>query len=140
MRSLLALLCTAILAFALGACGDDELSGDVVPKSTPDLTVPAGSDSLAGTSTDQTSTDETSTDAQTTTGATTTDDQGTAGGTSGDTTAPSTTQTTPATPQGTGGTTTPQTQTQTTPGATGGTSPGEFNEFCQDNPGACPGN
>jgi cytoskeletal protein RodZ len=141
----LALLATALVfsaGFGLAACGGNSTAGDVVPKSTPDLTAPAGADALAsGTSTDQTPT--TSTDTTSTTSTSTTPSTTSTGATSG--AAP---QTTTTQPQGnTGGTTTtpPQNTTggqtgTTTSGSTGGTSPGEFNKFCQDNPGACPGN
>jgi hypothetical protein len=143
----LALLATALVfsaGFGLAACGGNSTAGDVVPKSTPDLTVPAGADALAsGTSTTQTGTTSTDTTGTTSTGTTpSTTSTGATGGA-----APQ--QTTPTQPQGTttGGTTTTQPpnttggQTGTTTGgSTGGTSPGEFNKFCQDNPGACPGN
>src|SRR3954453_5686625 len=50
--------------------GRDDSAGDKVPKSTPDLTVPAGADALAGNTTGTTST--TSTTATSTTGTDTT--------------------------------------------------------------------
>jgi hypothetical protein len=138
----LALLAACTLA--LGACGGDDSYGDTVPRSTPELTPPAGGDALAGTGnadgTSTTSTDETTTD----------ETPGGTGGTGGTGTAttPAPAATQPAAPSGagTGGAATPTTPTtpaQPEPDAgagTGGASPGEFSQFCQDNPGACPGN
>jgi hypothetical protein len=141
----LALLATALVfsaGFGLAACGGGSTTGDVVPKSTPDLTAPAGSDTLAaGATTNQTTT--TSTDTTGTTSTSTTPGTTSTGATSGAAPQTTTTQpqsstsgtTTTAPPSSTGG----QTGT-TTGGSTGGTSSGQFNKFCQDNPGACPGN
>jgi hypothetical protein len=139
-----ALVATGTLS--LTACGGDP-SGDVAPKSTPDLTVPNGADALArdasGSTTSTTSTTDT-TDTTSTGTATT----------APDTSAPTDTGAAPAQPQSqepapssTTGGASPQTQgggtggaggAGTTGGGTGGA--GDFNQFCQDNPGACPGN
>jgi hypothetical protein len=144
MRARLPALLATVLVFSAGfglaACGGSSTAGDVVPKSTPDLTAPPSADALAtGTSTDQTPTTSTDTTGTTSTGTTPTTPTTTGGA------AP---QPTPTQPQGTTGGTTTTTPTNTTGGqtgtttggSTGGTSPGEFNKFCQDNPGACPGN
>jgi hypothetical protein len=137
--SVLALL--AVACVGLSACGSDDASHDAVPSSLPQLTVPQGSSALAkpaGTSTtgagssssgSSTTPDQTSSTATGTTGTT---PQSTGQGTS------TQTGTTGGTGAGTGGTGTSG-QTTTTDG-TGGAAPGEFNQFCQDNPGACPGN
>jgi hypothetical protein len=128
----------AACAIGLGACGGDTSTGDEVPKSTPELTPPPGADALVPGQSGTTGTATTSTEQATTQ---TTPSTGTAtGGTSAGTT------TTPAQPQqppaATGGATTTQPQPQRSTGGsgTGGTSPGEFSQFCRDNPGACPGN
>jgi hypothetical protein len=110
-RRFLATLAVFALGLGAGACGADESVSDVVPKTTPELTVPSDTTALgvsvpANTTTSTTSTTTTST------------------------TAPPATATPPATttPQGTGGT--PSNGTGTTTG-TG------FQTFCQENPGAC---
>ncbi len=133
----------AACSLALGACGGDDSYGDTVPRSTPELTPLPGADALAG---DQANADGSST---TSTDETTTDETPSASGGTGGTgtaTTPAPAPTQPAAPSsgaGTGGAATPTTpaQPEQDSGAgTGGTSPGEFNQFCQDNPGACPGN
>jgi hypothetical protein len=120
---------------ALGACGGDKSYGDQVPASTPELTPPPGANALTPSQSTTTGTDTTSTD-QTTTS--TTPSTGGTGGTGAGTTA------TPAQPQqssgATGGATSTQPQQSTGGSGTGGASPGAFNQFCKDNPGACPGN
>lgn len=122
----------AVVALGLVACGSDDGVGDRVPKSTPDLTVPGGDALAAGSQSGGTGT--TSTDATTTPGATTAAGTGAA--------APAPAQGAPAqtTPQGAGtGGAAPQQQQPAQPdaGATGGAS---LEDFCADNPGACPGN
>jgi len=136
--SVLAVL--AACALALGACGGDESYGDKVPRSTPELTPPPGADALVPDQDTTAQTDTTTSTDETTT--TTTPSAGAPSGAAG-----AGTQTTPAQPQQspstTGGAapTQPQQSPSTTGGAgTGGTSPGEFSQFCRDNPGACPGN
>jgi hypothetical protein len=113
MRRVAATLAVLVLGAALGACGSDESVSDVVPRTTPELTVPSDTTAL-GASVPTTST--TSTTSTTTTSTTP---------------APATATPAPATttPQGTGGT--PSGGTGTT-GDTGG-----FQDFCQQNPGAC---
>ncbi|MEA2324072.1 MAG: hypothetical protein QOD81_3922, partial [Solirubrobacteraceae bacterium] len=64
MRSRPAAVLAAVLAttaLGLSACGADSSVGDAVPKSTPDLTVPAGADSLASGGTDTSTTSTTGT-------------------------------------------------------------------------------
>jgi hypothetical protein len=140
MRTIvLAVLAASCLA--LTACGGSSASHDVVPSTLPTLDVPQGSAALAkpaGTST---------TAGSSTTGSGTSTDQSSTTGTTGTTTTPpSTTGTTPGTGTtgttgaGTGGTGSGGTGQTTTNGGTGGAAPGEFSQFCQDNPGACPGN
>ena len=51
----LVVLVVATAALGVGGCGADDSAGDKVPKSTPDLTVPAGADALAGNTTGTTS-------------------------------------------------------------------------------------
>jgi hypothetical protein len=131
----------AACAVALGACGGDDSYGDKVPRSTPELTPPAGADALVPDQASTRRTDTMSTDDTTTT--TTPSAGGGAGPAAGGASAGG--QAAPAQPQqpsaGTGGATTPTQPQQSTGGSgTGGTSPGEFNQFCRDNPGACPGN
>ena len=133
----------AVACLGLSACGSDDATHDAVPASLPELTSPPGAEALAqsstGTSTtqaDTTSTDQTDT---TSTDQTQTQGQAPAG------TAPSQTTTQPPASTGTGGTSTGTggtggagTGTGTTGnGGTGGVSPGEFSQFCKDNPGAC---
>lgn len=110
-----------MLALVAAGCGGDDTTGDVVPRSTPELTAPGDVDLGRGSSRTNT----------TTTGTTTTPT----------TTAPAApAQTAPATPApsapATGGAT-PDTGGGTAPD-TGGASPGAFSEFCRQNPGACP--
>jgi hypothetical protein len=129
---------------ALGACGGDDSYGDKVPRSTPELTPQAGADALVPDQASTTGTDTTSTDDSTTTTTPSGAGAGAAAGAGGGG-ASAGAQATPAQPQqpsgATGGATTPTQPQQSTGGAgTGGTSPGEFNQFCRDNPGACPGN
>jgi hypothetical protein len=129
----------AVACLGLSACGSDDATHDVVPASLPELTPPPGSEALAntstGTSTDQTGTTSTDQSATTSTDQTQTQGQSTTG-----TTTPQTTTQAPATggtsTGGTGGTGTGGTGTSTS-GGTGGVSPGEFSQFCKDNPGAC---
>jgi len=64
------LLATA--ALGLGGCGSDSNVADPQPKSTPDLTVPAGADVLAGGTTGTTSTTPTTSTGTDTTGTDTT--------------------------------------------------------------------
>jgi hypothetical protein len=140
--SVLALL--AVGCLGLSACGSNDAAHDVVPSSLPVLTAPPGSSALAKPS--GTSTNGASSSSGTTTGTTPQTTTGQSGTTTG-TTPPTTTGQTPTGTTGgtggagTGGTGSGGTSGQTTTnGGTGGTSPGEFNQFCQDNPGACPGN
>jgi hypothetical protein len=134
----------AVTCLGLSACGGDDASHDVVPSSLPPLTVPQGSSALAkpaGTTTTGSSSSSSSSSSS--------QDQSTTGTNGATGTAPQTTTpgaTTPGTTTGnsgagTGGagsgTTTGQT---TTNGGTGGAAPGQFSQFCKDNPGACPGN
>jgi cytoskeletal protein RodZ len=132
----------AVACLGLSACGSDDATQDVVPSTVPELTPPPGSAALAQTSTDasdtQSDTGTTSTDQSDTTSTDQTQTQGqsSAGGTA---TQPAQTQ--PPAQSGTGGTSTGATGgTQsggTSTGGTGGVSPGEFSQFCKDNPGAC---
>ena len=128
-----ALAVVAACAFGVGACGGDPSYGDPVPASTPELTPPAGADALADESATTTDEDSTTTDTGTTGTAPSTGGTATGGTATG-----TPTQTTPQPGAGTGGAA--GTTTQAPQDDTGGTSPGEFNQFCQDNPGACPGN
>jgi hypothetical protein len=122
-----ALVLTLALAGFAAGCGGDDVVGDVVPRSTPELTAPPDSEIGSGSATTNTTTTDTT--------ATTTAPSGTAA----PTTPAAPTQTAPQTggaapqPGGTGG--------GTGGGAapdTGGASPGAFSEFCRQNPGACP--
>jgi hypothetical protein len=137
------LVVLALCGVSLGACGGDDSYGDKVPRSTPELTPQAGADALVPDQDSTSGTDTTSTDESTTTTTPSTGAGAGAGTAAGGASAG--TQTTPAQPQqpsgSTGGATTPtQPQPSTGGSGTGGTSPGEFNQFCRDNPGACPGN
>jgi hypothetical protein len=113
VRRSLAMLAVLALGVGVGACGSDTSVSDVIPRTTPELTVPSDTTALAApvttTGTNTTSTTTTST-------------------------APAPAATTPApaatTPQGTGGT--PSSGGTGTTGGTGG-----FQDFCQQNPGAC---
>jgi hypothetical protein len=147
----LAVVVAAIAALGLAGCGGDSSVGDPVPKSTPDLTVPPGAEVLAGgaTGTDTTSTTSTSTTSTTDTTGTTTAPSAGAGGTTTATPAAPAAPTQTQAPSGgtgagagsgggTGGGGTGGGTSGGTGGGTGGT--GDFNEFCQQNPGACPGN
>ena len=122
LRAPVSLLIPAVLcAGFVAGCGGTDVSSDVIPKTTPELTVPSNDTSLA--------TPQTSTTGTTTTPTATTTTPATGGATA----AP--TQTTPATGGAApGGTTTTPTQPNT-----GGASPGGFSTFCRQNPGACPG-
>jgi len=133
----------AIAALGVSACGSDSSSHDVVPASVPNLTLPEGTAALPS-SPNASSADQTASSSSDQT--TSTDQSSTPSSTSTGTTPQSTTGTTPQSSAGagTGGATTPGTTTgsgtTTGTGTTGGASPGEFSKFCQDNPGACPGN
>lgn len=135
------LRCTIVAAMAvatigLGACGADDSVGDRVPKTTPDLTVPTGGESLAG-GTGSNAAGTTTTDSTTSTPAAGAQSDPAAGSGGAATPAPA-----PAAPQpeaqgqGTGGAAPQQEQPAQTPkpGATGGAS---LDQFCADNPGAC---
>ena len=147
MRSRALAVLAAVLAAApsltLAACGGDSSSGDVAPKSTPTLTVPAGADALAAEGDGGSST--TGTTSTTDTTDTTTDPTATQAPSAAPTPtqAPAPTQT-QAPPASTAGGASPQAEepegsdTTGNGGGTGGA--GDFNQFCQDNPGACPGN
>ena len=131
----------AVACLGLSACGSDDATHDVVPSSLPELTPPPGAEALAQTSTGTSSTqsDTTSTDQTDTTSTDQTQTQGqapagTATGTDDDAArarpapaAPGPAP--PVAPVARGGT--------STSGGTGGVSPGEFSQFCKDNPGAC---
>ena len=131
-------------ALGLSGCGSDSNAADQVPKSTPDLTVPAGAEVVAGGTTGSGSSTSTSTTGTDTTGTNTT----------GATTAPAaggtTTSAAPPQTQAPAQTQAPSGGTGGTGGATGGTTGGgtgggtggngDFDEFCSQNPGACPGN
>src|SRR4051794_29467778 len=143
----LVVLAVAFGALGIAGCGADDSAGDPIPKSTPDLTVPAGADALAGgtNATSSTPTTSTSTTGTNTTGTTTAPAAGGGTTTSAAPAAPAQTQAPSAgtgaaggTGGGTGGT---GGGTGGTGGGTGGTGNGNggFNEFCQQNPGACPG-
>jgi hypothetical protein len=112
MRKIAATFAVFALGAGIGACGADTSVSDVIPKTTPELTVPSDTTAL-GVSVPTTTTSTTSTTSTSTTAAPATQ-----------TPAPATT-----TPQGTGGTPSGGT------GTTGGT--GGFQDFCQQNPGAC---
>jgi hypothetical protein len=111
-RRVAATLAVLVLGGGVGACGSDESVSDVIPRTTPELTVPSDTTAL-GASVPTTSTTSTTSTTTTTTAA------------------PATSTPPPATttPQGTGGTPSGGT------GTTGGT--GGFQDFCQQNPGAC---
>jgi hypothetical protein len=153
MRSrVLAVLVVALGAagtLSIAACGGDSTGGDVAPRSTPDLTVPNGADALArDASGSTTSTSTTDTSTGTTTAAPEAGvptDTGAA--------APAEPQPQQSAPSSTTGGAVPDSQgggtggtggaggagtTGSGGGGTGGA--GDFNQFCQDNPGACPGN
>jgi hypothetical protein len=117
-RNAAAVLAAVAVAFAAGACGDDEDVADVVPRSTPELTVPSETTALGAPRTTETST--------TATTPTTTAPPAAA--------APSAPAATTPSSGTTGGT--PSQGTGQTPN-TGGTSGQEFESFCADNPGAC---
>jgi hypothetical protein len=130
-RAALVLAFAALSGGAIGACGGGASYVDSVPKSTPDLTVPANGAGLPApqSSTSTTSTSSTTTTPTTSTGTTTsssptTSSQGTStlqtGGTGGT--------------QSGGGT---QTSTGTSTSNSGGTPAGGFSDFCKQNPGAC---
>ena len=127
----------AVACLGLSACGSDDATHDVVPAALPELTPPPGSEALAQTSTGTSTTqgDATSTDQTDTTSTDQTQTQSQAGTATGQTTTPpaqsGTGGTGTGTTGGTGGTGT------STSGGTGGVSPGEFSQFCKDNPGAC---
>ncbi len=109
-RRLLATLTTLVLlAGALGACGDEDVS-TAKPRTTPELTLPAGelAPGDAPTGEDPAQTGTTETDPGATTG----------------------TDTAPTTPEDT-------TQTDVPPAAQGATGGSELESFCQENPGAC---
>ena len=131
----------AVACLGLSACGSDDAAHDVVPSALPELTPPPGADALAQTSTgtSSTSSDTTSTDQTDTTSTDQTQTQGQApsGTTTGQATTPPPAHSGTAVHRGTG-----------TTGGTGGTGttraaapaacrPGEFSQFCKDNPGAC---
>jgi hypothetical protein len=112
IRRRFALVAVLALGLGVGACGADQSVSDVVPKTTPELTVPSDTTAL-GVSVPTTSTTSTTSTTTSTNAAPVTT-----------TPAPVTT-----TPSGTGGTPSGGT------GTTGGT--GGFQDFCQQNPGAC---
>jgi hypothetical protein len=125
-----ALLAALAVAGGLGACGaDDELSPDI-PRTSPDLTIPASTTDIPETGTTTSPASTTSTlalpDAGTTPPAAI---------------APPPVAPTPVTPppSSTTGGAAPQTRGQSTVD-TGGAQPGdgEFQNFCRDNPGAGP--
>lgn len=133
----------AVAGLGLSACGSDSSSHDVVPSTLPDLTAPQGSGALAKPA--RSGTDTTGGTTSTPSGSTSTPSSGTTGtatqgGTSSGGAAPSGTGQGGTGGAGSGGTASGGTSSGTTTGNTGGASPGEFNQFCQDNPGACPGN
>ena len=124
-RRPLALLAVPVLALGLAACGgDDELTTEL-PRSTPELTVPSETTPAApdATTTATTSTTETTPDAAADGGAA-------AAPAPAPAPAPAAPQEAPAT----GG----QEPAGEAPSAdTGGAAPGEFEDFCAQNPGAC---
>jgi hypothetical protein len=137
----------AVACLGLSACGGGDANHDVVPSSLPELTAPQGSVALskpAGSSTTASGSQNQSQDqSSSSSSSSSTNGTTTQGGTSSQTPAPSTTQggTGGTGAGGTGGTGTGTgTGTSTGTGSTGGAAPGEFSQFCQDNPGACPGN
>jgi hypothetical protein len=150
----LVVLLLATGALSVAGCGADGSAGDQLPKSTPDLTVPPGADVLVGNARAGRTTSTTSTTS--TTGTDTTGAAGTTTAAPAAPSAPSTTSAAPAPAQtqapsqgaggtggtgggGTGGGGTGGGATGGAGGGTGGGS-GDFNEFCDQNPGACPGN
>ena len=146
-RPVLALACAVCLAGGLSACGGSGDVHDVVPKTTPDLVAPenASLPAAAGNSDQSSATPSTtastatpsSTGASSGTGGTTAGTGGTSSGASSGGTSAGTTGT-----GGTSGGTTGGTTGGGTSGGTGGTSTtnsGGFSDFCQQNPGACPG-
>jgi cytoskeletal protein RodZ len=142
-RSLVAALAALLLGAGLGACGGERVSEDV-PKTTPEITV--SEEDLAGLSggSDPTLEDRSTSTTSTTTSTTPSD---TSSPPSSGSAAPST-----ATPDAGGATPAPAEPAPTTPdtgGATqdqgGATDEGDsgdtggagFEDFCQQNPGAC---
>lgn len=127
-RAALGLGLIAVCGAGLGACGGGDALVDSVPKSTPDLTVPAGASGLPSVSTTSTTS--------------TTDTTATSTGTTPSPSAPSQ-QATPQTPApststpSSGGTQVPQQTTPTTTPNSGGTPAGGLSDFCRQNPGAC---
>ena len=117
---------TVVAGAVLGGCGGDDDVADVVPRSTPELTVPAATTGLEAGQTSTTPTTPTTTTP--TPGTPAPSAPGAAGGAAA-----------PVTPGATGGApATGGTQTPPTGGApaTGGE---QFQDFCAENPGACPG-
>lgn len=124
-----ALLATLALAGTAAGCGGDDSTGDVVPRSTPELTAPPDVQLGSGSGSSTGTTDTTTTDTTTTPNA-----PATQAPSAPASPAPSAPQTGGAAPPGgtgggTGGGAAPE---------TGGASPGAFSEFCRQNPGACP--
>lgn len=133
MRPLSLLICLLALGFAVAGCGGgSDQSADTVP-APPPLTVPGGETAPAIP------------DVNTTTvPTTTTPDTGVAGGSSPSSGGTGSGTATPQAPTTTpsGGAQPPSGGTgggggSTTTPSSGGTAPGKFNEFCQQNPGAC---
>jgi hypothetical protein len=137
----------AVACLGLSACGSGDATHDVVPATVPGLTPPPGSEALAQTSTDSSNTQsDTGTTSTDQTGTTSTDQTQTQGQSSAGGTATQPAQTQAPAQSGTGGTSTGSTGGTgsggtstggTGNGGTGGVSPGEFSQFCKDNPGAC---
>lgn len=157
-RFLLALVSCLLLAGGASACGSAEVTGDVVPKSIPDLTPPPTTIAGDATAAADAGTDTGTTGATGATGADGADDtadstsssadsssssSASSGGTAATPAAPAATTPAPATPApatpapATGGGTATPDATAKPDANTGGASPGGLSDFCTQNPGAC---
>ena len=115
MRPLLLLICLFALGVAVAGCGGgSDKSAQTLPP-PPALTVPGGETAPATPDTVPTTPTTTEPSSGGVAGGTGTSSGGTGGSSSGGTGSSQTQSTTPS----------------------GGTAPGKFNQFCQENPGAC---
>jgi hypothetical protein len=129
--SLIALL-FAILAFAATGCGGSEVAADEVPGPPPTLSVPTDSD-VGGNSNAAADTSAKSDGKSTTSSDSGTADSGAASADSGTATPPADTSGGTAAPEATAA---PDTAASDTPPAAG-SPPQQFEDFCQQNAGAC---
>ena len=129
--ALLALLAGFLLAVGVAACGGQQISADEVDAPPPELTIPAGSgDALAGGASTTSTTDTTST-TETTDDADANDDATNGSGSTGGTAAPAPA----ATPAPTAAPQQDSAQNDAPPPAGSGAQ--KFEEFCEQNAGAC---